>query len=31
MDYNQDPLPPLSETDLAWIDSWLKAQGRRSP
>ncbi len=30
VDYNQDPLPPLSEGDRAWLDSWLREQNLRS-
>ncbi|WP_155834804.1 hypothetical protein [Leptolyngbya sp. PCC 6406] len=29
MDYQQDPLPPLTDRDLAWIDATLKDQGLR--
>jgi len=29
IDYHTDPLPPMSEAGLAWIDSLLKAQGLR--
>ena len=29
IDYYSDPLPPISETELAWIDSLLKEKGLR--
>ena len=29
IDYRVDPLPPLSEADLSWIDSLLREKGRR--
>lgn len=29
IDYKQEPRPPLSETDAAWADQWLRQQGLR--
>lgn len=29
IDYQQDPMPPLSDEDTQWVDSWLKQQGLR--
>lgn len=29
IDYHQDPLPPLSEQSLAWLDRWLQQHQRR--
>jgi Protein of unknown function (DUF4058) len=31
IDYNRDPILPLSEADASWADEWLIAQGARSP
>ena len=31
IDYHQDPAPPLSNADRAWLDQLLRAQGLRKP
>ena len=31
IDYHQDPQPPLSNADRAWLDQLLRAQGLRKP
>ncbi len=31
IDYDQDPAPPFSDADRAWIDQLLRAQGLRKP
>lgn len=30
IDYCREPVPPLSETDVAWADAWLRDRGLRS-
>jgi hypothetical protein len=30
IDYSREPIPPLSETDAAWADAWLRDRGLRS-
>jgi hypothetical protein len=30
IDYNQEPVPPFSETDSTWADEWLIARGVRA-
>jgi hypothetical protein len=29
LDYTREPIPPLPPTDAAWVDDWLRKQGRR--
>ena len=30
IDYNRDPIPPLTAADATWADEWLIARGARS-
>ncbi|GAA6623038.1 hypothetical protein NUACC26_088630 [Scytonema sp. NUACC26] len=29
IDYSQEPVPPLSKVDEAWVDTWLREKGLR--